>query len=334
MKYFFLAAFLGITFPAFAAPRVNSGGGGWACRKNDGTGQVIWIKAADLTKVEYYSKRGLPEQTGKDRWALLKEKRAMISRDVPALAKILEDFPLDLAKGLYAVPYALDYVPDAQLRYKPNAASCPGGVVSYVQLADTNLDGKIVYSQRVWDDPAFSELHKAAILLHEQIYFALRETYGDESSYRTRQIMGLIYYITDVPYLQSEVDEVLNSKTRIRPGIFGFNNGPALFNVELKCKIIVNGELLQTWAPLSPADSLQSKFGDFAFYIATSEVDGSPTNLKLAHVQSGVQSELQKDDTVLMFNSVRKASLNLQGSGNSTAQIQCFSKSVLDGDPL
>lgn len=333
MKYFFAFLIFCMTSMAMAAPRVNSGGGGWACRKNDGTGQVIWIKAADLTKVEFYTPSGLQEKAG-DRWDLLAEQHAKIEKTTPALAALLKAHPLLLATKLQAIPDALNFVPDAELRYKPPASSCVGGLVSYVQLADTTMDGNIVYSSRVWNMPEFSEFHKAAILLHEEIYFALRESFGDESSYRTRQLMGLLYSNMDETILRKAVDEVLKYKPRSRPGIFGFENGPALFNVDLECHISFNKAPTYSWKPKIAGEALNISLNGLNFQVTTSLIDGSPMQLEILDEQTNVSTLLDESQTVTTFNALRRASVIIKLGSELAAQLYCESNSPLEKDPL
>ncbi|WP_413288327.1 hypothetical protein [Bdellovibrio sp. HCB337] len=335
MKYAFALLTFCATSIAMAAPRVNSGGGGWACRKNDSTGQVMWIKAADLTKVEFYTPgAGLKELSG-DRWTLLKEQHARIEKVVPILASLMRLHPFDIANNLVAIPDALNFVPDAELRYKPPASSCVGGLVSYVQLADTTMDGKVIYSSRVWNMPEFSEFHKAAILLHEEIYFALRESLGDESSYRTRQLMGLLYSNMDENTLRQAVDYVLQSKPRPRPGIFGFENVPALFNVDLQCNISFNnGPVSFAWKPQTPGEAMTVSLEGLQFRVKTSVTDSSPLQLEILDEKTNVSALLDEAQTVATFNALRRTSVILKLGSELTAQLYCDSNSPLEKDPL
>jgi hypothetical protein len=334
MKSIYAVLVLFATSFAIAAPRVNSGGGGWACRKNDGTGQVLWVKAADLTKVEFYTPGGLQERSG-DRWNLLQEQHEKIEKTVPALADLLKNHPFNLATNLLAIPDALNFVPDAELRYKPQASSCAGGLVSYVQLADTTLDGKLIHSSRVWNLPEFSEFQKAAILLHEEIYFALRESLGDESSYRTRQLMGLLYSNMDENTLRLAVDEVLKAKPRARPSIFGFENGPALFNVDLQCSISFNNEgPAYVWKPKTTGDAMNIVSNGLQFRVTTSKIDSSPSTLEILDQKSSIGALLEEPQIVLTFNATRRASVTLNKGTKLKAQLTCESNSPLEKDPL
>ncbi|WP_413587595.1 hypothetical protein [Bdellovibrio sp. HCB274] len=332
MKTFLFLIISILAGTAFAAPRVNNGGGGWACRNKD-SGQVVWIKAADLTKVEFYSPGKLAEKDG-DVWGLLREQHDLIDRTLPSLAKILKDNPLDISKKLRAAPDALSYIPDAELRYKPPVTSCPGGVVSFVQLADATLDGEIIYSKRVWDLPVFSNYQKAAILLHEEIYFALRKVFGDGSSYRTRQIIGLMYSGLSDFELNRQVEEVLNDKARVQKGIFGFANGPALFNVQVTCTLNINdGEYTYSWTPDLDVPKFYMVIHGFKFFVDINPVDGSPKRLQIKEMTSKFSAISEITETVPMFNSMKRAQLLLRGE-TSKARLSCESNSQLDFDPL
>lgn len=332
MKLFLFLIVSVLTGTAIAAPRVNNGGGGWACR-NSKSGEVLWIKAADLTKVEFVSPGKLTEKAG-NVWDLLREQHALIDRVLPALSEILKNNPLDIKTKLRAVPYPISYIPDAELRYKPPTTSCPGGVVSYVQLADATLDGEIIYSSRVWDMPVFSTYQKAAILLHEEIYFALRKKFGDGSSYRTRQIIGLMYSGLSDSELKRQVDEVLTYEARTSQGIFGFQNGPALFNVQVTCTLNINdGEYTWSWTPDLEVPEFYMVIKGFKFFVDINPIDGSPKRLQIKEMESKFSAISEITETVPMFNSMKRAQLLLRGD-NSKARLGCESNSPLDNDPL
>ncbi|WP_413578736.1 hypothetical protein ACLVWU_09375 [Bdellovibrio sp. HCB290] len=332
MKMFLFLMISVLAGTAFAAPRVNNGGGGWACR-NKQSGEVLWVKAADLTKVEFYSPGKLTEKDGHV-WALLAEQHNLIERALPRLAQILKSYPLNISQRLRSVPEALSYIPDAELRYKPPTTSCPGGVVSFVQLADANLDGEIIYSKRVWDLPVFSNYQKAAILLHEEIYYALRKVFGDGSSYRTRQIIGLMYSGLSDFELNRQVEEVLNDKARVQQGIFGFANGPALFNVQVTCTLNINdGEYTYSWTPDLEVPEFYMVIHGFKFFVDINPVDGSPKRLQIKEMSSKFSAISEITETVPTFNSLKRVQLLLRGE-SSKARLACESNSVLDNDPL
>ncbi|WP_413581507.1 hypothetical protein [Bdellovibrio sp. HCB288] len=322
------ATFLATT--AWAAPRVNNGGGGWACR-NSNTGEVIWIKAADLTKVEFYSPGKLTEKAG-NAWDLLQEQHNYINRVLPRLASIMKTNPLDLRFKMRGVDYPLSYIPDAELRYKPPVSSCPGGVVSYVQLADAT-DGDVTYSNRVWNLPVFSSFQKSAIMLHEQMYFALRKTYGDGSSYRTRQIIGLMYSGLSDFELNRQVNEVLENTARKQQGIFGFINGPALFNVQVTCTLSINDDYTYSWTPDLEVPEFYMVIHGFKFFVDINTVDGSPVRLQIKDMQSKLSAISEIPETIPMFNSMKRVQLLLKGE-STKARLGCESKSHLDSDPL
>ncbi|WP_413561547.1 hypothetical protein [Bdellovibrio sp. HCB209] len=328
----FLISLLAID-TAIAAPRVNNGGGGWACRKNDGTGKVIWIKSADLTKVEFYMARGLKEKEG-NVWDLLHEQRKYIKDVLPNLDAILTEKILPIGSSLVAMDGALSYIPDAELLYKPPATSCPGGLVSYVQLATATMDGKILYSTRVWDTYEFSSYQKAAVLLHEQIYFALRKKFGDESSYRTRQIIGLIYTGLEESELRRQVDEVLSDLPRSETGIFGFTNTPALFNVDVTCSIELNDDQnIFTWKPGVDQNEHLYNQGGFEFSVRTWMVDGSPMRLQIKDLETKISTIVEIPDAIPMFNATGRVQAFLKGEKRK-ARLRCESRSSLDRDPL
>ncbi len=332
MRYVSFLIVLLSTSAVFAAPRVNSGGGGWVCRKID-SGDVVWVKAADLTKVEFIQPGKLVEKEG-DQWDLLAEQRAYIKRVLPKLDAILEKYPLNIREKLRPVPDALNFVPDAELRYKPPVSSCPGGVVSYVQLADTNMDGQVIYSSRVWGLPQFSNFQKAAILLHEEIYYALRQSFGDESSYRTRQIMGLVYAGMKDDPLRGGIDEVFKAKPRSRPGIFGFDNGPALFNVRLNCAVVLNGQTSYPWVEVVPGETTQLTVDGYLLKLTTSVIDGSPISMDVTDESTGFSSSLAGSDIISVFNSVRRTVITVKRNTEQSVRFSCESSSPLDRDPL
>lgn len=325
---------IGISTAALAAPRVNSGGGGWACRSNDSSAKVIWLRSVDLFEGE---QRGLviaPIEKNLSSWEILAQKRAMIASQIPQLQKILDKYNLDLKKSLHEIPSPVDHTDDAELEFRPKADTCKDGLIYYLQMADTLIDGNVVISAPLWSNPLFPNIEKAAILLHEEVYFALRKELGDETSRRTRILVSLIFSDTAEKGLAQKAAAILADKSIDPPGD---RDTVATFPVKLKC----TAEIIPSlggyyWASPYYGSSVQFDLGSFTFRIETFSIDGTPSKMEITDKVTGISSDV--DPYLIHTNFIKsrlaQVKLNKNGQSAQSASILCESDSNIDSFPL
>lgn len=292
MKYFILVFTLCLSANAFGGPRVNSGGGGWMC--SDALG-ARWIRSVDLFEAEGSRLRIAPVQ-GKTAKEILDAKMEKIRRELPSLDAFLRKYPVDLESAVWLWPIKLDSTEDASLMVRPRSATCAGGRIEYVQVANFLIDGTIIISAPLWRDPAFAEVEKAAILLHEILYKASRDAYGDENSQRARRITGLVFSDLGAEELRLKVADALSEFTK-----WGREDGIAPFAVKAVCRAWVENEwrkvqIEKTWEAKEFGSARYFELEGFAFIMGTAAEDGLFSSLSIEDKATGAETALASED--------------------------------------
>jgi hypothetical protein len=205
-----LSALMILAMPrsVFGGPRVGNGGGGWVCR-NSPSGPVQWIELLDL--YEARQEFGLRLQTAtptKKAIDLVREKQAWVRQNIPAFGDRLDSYVERIEKNLRVTSGGLAET-NQSYRIRPSARECPNGVIGAVQLANYTFYDKVLISGEAWNDPAFSEISKAALLFHEAIYLFFREL-GDQDSTRARRVVGLLFSDLTAKQMNAKIQVVLD----------------------------------------------------------------------------------------------------------------------------
>jgi hypothetical protein len=329
----YLIAF--IFFPATcvwgAPPRVNNGGGGWVCHDKDPK-SVRWIQTIDL----YEARAGLSTLTepalSEDPWALYAAKLDFIKTSVPGLQAILARSPLDLHKIFHLVNSELDNFVDSSMIYRPRVEQCAGGYIEYVQIADFLIDGNLIVSNAIWSDPHFSSLEKAALLLHEHIYWALRNENGDSNSVRTRALVGALFSNKSASLISQRIDEVLKDTSNLRTP----DDSVVRYPVYLKCWASVHSPQqtleVRDWR-MNYGDTHEVEIYGYTFTVHTNAEDGVPSNMTIENKKEKWKSSLRPENIRPIFTALRYAMLNLDSAEGEklSAVLACRSLTEDEG---
>ncbi|MES2801810.1 MAG: hypothetical protein V4654_04915 [Bdellovibrionota bacterium] len=228
MKYV-LFFFLIIAFNfAYAGPRVNNGGGVWVCRKND-TANVVWIKSHDLFLLEMFDRLSQKFDFMKA-WKIYEMQLGLISENFPSLAKMIQQYPLDLKSILRIEDISVDLIGDGGIDLRPLKSSCPDGRVGFEQVADFIAKDLLFLDSKIWHQPMMKEVDKAIIFMHEHIYYVLRKANDEESSVRTQQLVATIFADLPIDIANERVDKILQSSGHPREA-----GTVILFPINLNC---------------------------------------------------------------------------------------------------
>jgi len=306
-----------------AGPRVNNGGGAWVC-VNKETQKTEWIELLDLASDigKSYS------NTAQNEWTLYREKLDLIKSQIPELQKILMSAPIDLQRRIKFVDHALDIIADAAMSNKPLPSTCNSGHVQYVQVADFLITGDLVIDKEVWQSKKFSMHSKAALLLHERLYYAFRTLLKDETSLRAQKIVEILFQDS---FNEKSIQDI-NKNLKIDQNFWGWlsERTVVLSPVELTCSIaLLHGgtRLLfkfKYFRHVQYGSRLVGKLRDYSFIVETDPEDGAPRVMKLTHDPSGVSAIRNGDDIVTVFFRSRSVSVELANSVQKVdAELRC-----------
>lgn len=192
-----------------ASPRVGNGGGVWTC-EDRATKSIRWLRFVDLFEAENEFGLKVANLQGGP-WEILNEKLIEISEVSPNLDRLLQAYPVYFDEVLRFLPKSsgLTVIEDAEIRVRPLPETCADGYLYYGQLANFTFDNRLLISSKYWKDPSFTDVERAALLVHEAIYKALREGMGDKNSSRVRQIVGILFSTLSEAQKSHKVDAVL-----------------------------------------------------------------------------------------------------------------------------
>lgn len=198
-----------------AGEKIGNGGGGWACRNQDVNSSLRWVKLLDLYEAqEEFGLRPVQIENGNFLEAASQILEARLAPIAPGFhARIRETlnriFPL-----LSTVRADLEAIDDVAFRIRPRNQDCAGGSLAYAQIANYTTYGRILLNEELIGSELFSDTDMAALITHEAVYAYLRESYGDESSTRTRRIVGLLFSQASLSEVHRELEQLLGATLR------------------------------------------------------------------------------------------------------------------------
>jgi hypothetical protein len=191
---------------------VGNGGGAWTCRSNGSDDQLIWVQLVDLSEARREYGEPVPvtgPMTGPiptphdwlaagDRYLSWAENKIQIAS--PEFYAEYLRRKADLLNNRILVPAASDFdnTPDTLHHTRPDDSSCPGGhlLAEPEQLANFTTLGNLEISPKLWYDPSLSEIDRAALFVHEVMYWIYRDFGHDTDSQRTRLVVGYLFSAT------------------------------------------------------------------------------------------------------------------------------------------
>jgi hypothetical protein len=308
-----------------AGPRVGNGGGAWVCQEP--TGEHRWVRLVDLFEAENEFGLKLAPVPAKDPWALLQERYEFIFANVPELANILTLNVDQLHSILHMVPQytELTRIDDDQIRIRPASGSCDQGILYYGQIADYTFDDRLLVAGDLWGASSFTDTDRAALLMHEVVYKTLRDHFGDTDSSRARAIVGLVFSDLNTKKIASGVTAVLargnsvNPDSSVTQGAFKL---VCFAHIESEVATTVPGQVVYLEAGSTPG-LLSTKFQGISFTVKT-EAAGSPTQLAISDMNTGVRSITDEQSTGTAFKRDGRVALSLEFSNtNQVVFLEC-----------
>lgn len=220
---------------------VGNGGGSWTCRSNSADDSLIWIELVDLSEARREFNQPIPV-TGNipagvpipaprnwlvagDRyltWAESKIKMANPNFYAEYLRR-----KADLIANRIFVPADsdFDHTSDILHHTRPDDSTCVGGHILQEpeQLANFTNMGHLEINAKLWNDPSLSEIDRAALFVHEIVYWIFRDFAHDTDSLRTRVIVGYLFSSTmPVPKYASMISlQVAPEGAPVLPLVYG-----------------------------------------------------------------------------------------------------------------
>lgn len=187
-----------------AGPRVGNGGGGWACYQDH---SLQWIKLVDLYEAKNEYGLNLLNFEGASFESIYKKIYDRLNQAKHLYPHNLYLHLSNVKKQMRLVASAeLTLIEDAHFRIFPGVSDCPGGKVTYLQLANFTFDGRLLIREDIWS--ALSPTDQVALVFHEAFYSLFRELYSDETSDRARRAVGLLFSDISAPVLESKLNEI------------------------------------------------------------------------------------------------------------------------------
>ncbi len=173
-----------------AADKIGNGGGVWACQSADQTIQ-------DLMFIDIYEARReflltVPEISVTYLAGVQNQKNWILAK-MPQLAQGLIPHIDYVEKNITWIEEILTDIPDVSNKVSPHPSTCKGGSWKTMQMVNFTDDFRVLVRRELFDSPLLTEMERAAVYLHEGLYSYLRTEFGDQSSVRTRQIVGILF---------------------------------------------------------------------------------------------------------------------------------------------
>jgi hypothetical protein len=188
--------------------RVGNGGGVWGCKEN---GAYTALQLIDLFELENELGGSVISTDPADSFlSIYYARKAWLSNNYPSLYSYLQDsFEIIENKENIIPAGKLNLIGDVHWRSRPGVKFC-SGEIEYLQLMNFTHFGKILRNEILWNHPKLDSLNKAAALMHETVYHALRTKEGDTDSVRAREINGYIFSNLSGKEMQTKVNVVLS----------------------------------------------------------------------------------------------------------------------------
>lgn len=311
-----------------AGPRVGNGGGVWLCRDYT-TFEIRWMQLIDLFEADADYGLQLAEMPKVlDEWHLYSLKRREIERVSSRLHNAIAKSEVDLKKIMHQTPGngTLAVVSDGYYRVRPDISSCENGYIYFGQMANFTDDGRLLLSGALWNDRSFGIKDKAALLVHEQVYHALRKLDGDRNSLRTRAIVAVLFSSLDDNDKALRIEKILDR--RAPPEEEGTSvGGPTLFTCGGKVEENTPAGVKRDGQVLLRNDRLLSaRLGEFQFRVLTEALEGSPIAMEIIDAESQTRVHLDASLLSAAFKNNQPVVLSLNGKTGRRATLTCWTE--------
>jgi hypothetical protein len=217
---------------------VGNGGGGWTCRAENGA--LTSVRLVDLSESEREFLQEVPTtgdmpQPIASPLAWLAENRPYLKWAEGKIKTADADFYAEYLRRKQALMSDQVQVPEAShfnltgdiLREahhtRPDDSTCPAGSKVGAQpemLADFTSTGYLLINPEFWFSPKLQEVDRAALFVHEILYWMFRDLAKDTDSLRTRLIVGFIFSAKK-PITEYASMITLNPERALIPGTSG-----------------------------------------------------------------------------------------------------------------
>lgn len=214
MKHLILMVLTLANVVAFArgGDSVGSGGVLWACMS--GPDKNIFNKGvlSDLFEAQKQYGWKLIADPGGDPLKIYVDRKAWLQQNLPELSQALQSRFEYVEAHQTWIDAELLSTQDFNNATKPEASECSQGVWTPVNIANfREEDQQVLIRKSLWQSPNLPSLDKAALLVHEAVYYWMRTHYGATNSDKARKITGLLFANEKPEKILAEVRKVLGA---------------------------------------------------------------------------------------------------------------------------
>lgn len=309
-------------------PRVGNGGGVWLCRAAGDT-EIKWIELTDLFEAQHEiaDYELAPVQTD-DPWQIFWNQQKFITEYVPQLGRMISPTFSNLGPITSFTPATgmLTIIDDGLYNVRPELSTCPDGHIDYVQIANYTDNGHLLISGGLWAHPKFSTLEQGALLTHELVYKALRESAGDRTSWRARKIVGILFSTFSDFQKAIQINSVLST-----PAPLPTASDVSLATAPMTCVATIQrrNEPAENYTLIPLLSSLSIDVKGLRFTLLLEPADNGPVSMSILDATSGVRTQLGKEQVDYLLLSRGYAELKYDNFGTGvSAVLRCAPESI------
>jgi len=209
MKILLLSTLLlTLTLPAWAVDlipfgdKIGNGGGLWACMVG---GEIKKAELVDLFEARAEFNLNVPLREDLTPFQIFEERQAWTKTNLSWLYTKLAFYFNYVNQHHSLADGILRPVDDSLYRLVPRPEECADGEWSYRQFANFTPLGSIIIEKGLWEHPAIRNIDRAALLLHEAVYFWLRREHGETDSARARHVTALLMSDLDAKIMRNRL---------------------------------------------------------------------------------------------------------------------------------
>jgi hypothetical protein len=232
---------------------------------------------------------------------------------MPGLAARLTITPSQLRQVVQMVPEftQLTRIDDDQVRVTPSPATCQNGTLYYGQLANFTFDGRLLIASDLWSAPQFSDQGRAALLMHEIVYKALRDQVGETNSSRSRAIVALLFSTLSPEEIDSRVAVILSQpQPGMPPVLMAPFNLICTGGIESESSTTIPGPYVRLTS--TSAGTLSASLDRFTYTVRLAPDGASPAELAIIDSKTGIRTTLEQAAMTDDFRKNAHVSLSLE----------------------
>lgn len=222
LRKVFLFSILTFCLNAFAGgDSVGNGGVLWVCRSGPGDQSLHAGILSDLFEAKEQFAWPLIQTSLQDPFKIYEQRKQWVANDLPELFTSLRPRFEYVEQHLSFVNADLTSTKDFNNAIKPLPSTCPQGQWKAQNIANfREEDQQILIANELWQSPLVGALDKAALLMHEAVYYWMRTYFGSTDSDKSRKLTGLLFSSLPTNTIKTEIAKILGRYSDYPEGKF------------------------------------------------------------------------------------------------------------------